>query len=91
MIRLTIGTMISPPSIAIAPVLIGDYIIAGRLDLANILIKVRPQPQIKDTQQDATVVFFQYSEYRNGARKEPASAPQDTPISCAMNVTELLY
>ena len=27
----------------------------------------------------------------NGARNEPASAPHDIPISCAINVTELLY
>ncbi len=33
------------------------------------------------------VAFFQYRPYRKGARKAPASAPQEMPISWAMKVT----
>ena len=45
----------------------------------------------KLAQTPAREVFFQYRPYRKGARKAPASAPQDTPISCAMKVTLDLY
>ena len=43
----------------------------------------------KLTQQATFVVRFQYRPYRNGARNAPASAPQDTPMSWAMNVALL--
>ena len=42
---------------------------------------------MKLIQQASLVVFFQYRPYRKGARNAPASAPHDTPISCAMNLT----
>ena len=44
-------------------------------------------PKQNDVAAAARVVFFQYRPYRKGARKEPESAPHDTPISCAMKVT----
>ena len=37
------------------------------------------------------MVLFQNKEKRNGAKKAPASAPQEMPISCAIKVTELWY
>ena len=39
------------------------------------------------TQIAALEVFFQYSPYRNGARKAPAMAPQLTPMAWAMKAT----
>ena len=45
-----------------------------------------PTPKAKETHTEAFVAFFQYSPYRKGARKAPASAPQETPIICAMKV-----
>ena len=45
-----------------------------------------PTPTIKLAQTDAVVVFFQNRPYMNGARKAPARAPQEIPISCAMKV-----
>ena len=50
-----------------------------------------PVPHTKHVQQAATVVFFQYKPYRNGARNAPAIAPHETPMSCAMNVIRLEY
>ena len=41
-------------------------------------------PKTKQTQQLAFVVPFQYRLNRYGARKAPASAPQLTPIICAI-------
>ena len=89
--RLTTGTITSPADIAIAPQLIGDCIITGKDSLQKILAIINTELKIKQTKQDALVTHFTYREYINGAKKEPARAPQDTPINCAMNVTELLY
>ena len=44
-------------------------------------------PNAKHAQQDALVVRFQYRLNRYGARNAPASAPQLTPIICAMKET----
>ena len=52
---------------------------------------MRMVPNRKDTQQATLVVFFQYRPYRKGARKAPARAPQDTPMSWAMKLMECLY
>ena len=89
--KLTTGTMIRPANMAMDPQLIGDCIITGRDGLANIFTSINTEPKIKDAQQDKAVVPFQYKEYKNGARNAPAKAPQEIPISCAINVTELLY
>lgn len=47
---------------------------------------VIPTPAVKLAQTAALVTPFQYNPYMNGARNAPASAPQEIPISCAMNV-----
>ena len=52
---------------------------------------VIPTPAIKLAQTAAFVTRFQYSPYKNGAKNAPARAPQLIPISCAINVIELLY
>ena len=65
--------------------------ISGRTLGVSISTIMITEPKIKDTQQEAFVVFFQYREYKNGARNDPASAPQEIPINCAIKVTELLY
>ena len=88
---LTTGTITSPSSMATAPQLIGDCKITGKNSLKNMFAIINIELKRKHTQQDAFVTFLEYNEYINGARKEPASAPQETPISCAINVTELLY
>ena len=88
---LTIGTMISPASIAIAPALIGDCIIAGNAGRISIFAVIRTELKIKHTQHEAVGTFLEYSEYINGARNDPAIAPQEIPINCAMKLTELLY
>ena len=84
-----------PPTIATAPQLIGDCITAGNLNNPHVLLikfsVMIPVPHIKHVQQAATVVFFQYKPYKNGARNAPAIAPHETPISCAMNVILLEY
>ena len=85
------GTITSPASIAIAPQLIGDWIISGNWGRKKILATISTELNRKHTQQEAFVTLLEYRAYMNGARKEPASAPQDTPINCAINVTELLY
>ena len=45
-----------------------------------------PQPKAKLAQHAARVTFLLYRPYINGAMNEPASAPHDIPIICAMNV-----
>ena len=89
--RLTTGTITSPASIAIAPQLIGDCIIVGNELLKKIFAIIRTELNMKHTQHEAFVTRFEYNEYIKGARNEPASAPHETPISCAINVIELLY
>lgn len=74
-----------------APQLIGDCIIAGNELLKKIFASISAELKIKQTQQAAFVTRFEYREYINGARNEPASAPHETPMSCAINVIELLY
>ncbi len=86
--RLTTGTMINPASMAMAPQLIGDCMMAGKESRKKILAIIRMELNRKQTQQEAFVTFLEYREYIKGARKEPARAPQDTPISCAIKVTE---
>ena len=66
---------------ATAPALIGDAI-----NLKNIFATVMPTPVIKLAQTASLVVPFQKSPYKNGARNAPASAPQEIPISWAINV-----
>ena len=43
-------------------------------------------PLAKQTQTDAFVTHLKYNPYINGARKAPANAPHEIPISCAINV-----
>ena len=50
-----------------------------------------PTPKINETQTLADDVFLLYRPNINGARNAPASAPHEIPISCAINVTPLLY
>ena len=73
--------MIRPATIAAAPALIGDLI-----HLKNIFKRVMPTPHAKLAQTEAFVIFLEYSPYRKGARKAPARAPQEIPISCAIKV-----
>ena len=80
-IRLTIGTMIIPAIIAAAPALIGDA-----MNLKNMFDTVMNTPLAKLAQTATFVTPFQYKPYINGAKKAPASAPQEIPISCAMKV-----
>ena len=80
-IKLTIGTMIIPAIIAIAPVLIGDA-----MNLKNMFDTVINMPLAKLVQTAAFVTPFQYNPYINGAKNAPANAPQEIPISCAMKV-----
>ena len=70
-----------------APALIGDWSIAGKLEGTKMFANITTVEKAKLTMQAALVARFQYRPYRNGARKAPASAPQDTPMSCAMKVT----
>ena len=71
--------MIRPPTMAIAPTLIGFNDggtftpTLGRIINATVI----PTPQIKLTQTEAFVIFFENKPYKNGARKEPAKAPQE--------------
>ena len=74
-----------------APQLIGDCIIAGKELRKKILAVISVTEKTKQVQQAALVTFLEYKEYKNGAKKAPAKAPQDTPISWAIKVTELLY
>ena len=80
-IRLTIGTIINPAIMAIAPALMGDAI-----NLKNILATVSNTPHAKLAQTEAFVTPFQYRPYINGARKAPANAPHEIPMSCAIKV-----
>lgn len=50
------------------------------------MITVIPTPQMKFAHTAAFVTFLLNKPYMNGARNEPARAPQEYPISCAMNV-----
>ena len=69
-----------PATIAIAPALIGEAMYPrNRLDT------VMPIPHAKLAQTAARVTPFQYRPYKNGAKNAPASAPQEIPISCAIN------
>ena len=88
--KLTTGTITRPAIITIAPQLIGDCMIAGKLLLKKMFAVITTQLKMKHTQQDALVTFLEYKEYINGAKNAPASAPHETPISCAMKVTLLL-
>ena len=88
--RLTTGTIKKPASITIAPQLIGDCMIAGKLLLKKIFAVIMVQLKMKHTQQDALVTLLEYKEYINGAKNAPASAPHETPMSCAIKVTLLL-
>lgn len=76
---------------ATAPQLIGDCIISGKEERKKIFAIISTELKRKQAQQDALVTFFEYREYRKGARKAPARAPQETPISWAIKVTALLY
>ena len=76
---------------ATAPQLIGDCRINGKDSRKKILAIIKMELKRKHTQQEAFVTFLEYSEYMKGARKAPANAPQDTPISWAIKVTALLY
>ena len=73
---LTIGTSANPISITMAPAFMGEVI-----KLKNMFDVVKPTPNIKHAQIEALDVPFQYRLYRNGARKAPARAPQEIPIS----------
>ena len=92
--RLTAGTTTSPSSIASIPALIGE-VKYGLMKVLPVNVQymqahMTPTPVMKEAQTDAGVVRFQYKPYRNGARKAPASAPHEIPMSWAMKVTELL-
>ena len=50
-------------------------------------ITATAHPHIKQTNAEAFVTPFQYNPYKNGAKNDPARAPQETPIICAINVT----
>ena len=89
--RLTIGTKISPASMAIAPALMGDCSSGGNQVENSMLATMSSDPKAKLTQQAVRVVFFQYRPYRNGARKAPARAPQEIPMSWAIKVILLVY
>ena len=89
--RLTTGTMINPASIANAPALIGDCNSTGKDARKKMLAIIRIEPKAKQIKQESFVVRFQYKLNKNGAKKEPASAPHEIPISCAMKVTADLY
>ena len=69
----------------------GERSRAGKLAWKKILAVITTVENRKLVQQAARVAFFQYRPYRKGARKAPASAPQDTPMSWAMKVTLDLY
>ena len=69
----------------------GDCMITGKEGRKKIFATISTELKRKHTQQAALVTLLEYKAYRKGARKEPANAPQDTPMSCAMKVTELLY
>ena len=69
----------------------GDCSTAGREGRASMFTSMKITEKRKFTQQARGVVFFQYRPYRKGARKAPAIAPQEIPISCAMKVTLDLY
>lgn len=51
------GTATSPPSIAITPVLIGDFRIAGMESLQNTQTRVNTGAAMKHTQHEAAVTF----------------------------------
>ena len=91
LIRLTSGTMTSPAIMQKAPALIGDCrkprLMFSTFRLASISIIMKAEEKSMAAQHPVFVVFFQYSPYRNGARKAPAIAPQLTPIACAIKAT----
>ena len=78
---LTTGTMIKPKIIAIAPALIGEA-----MNLRNIFETVKRTPHAKLAHTESFVTPFQYNPYINGARKAPARAPHEIPMSCAIKV-----
>ena len=81
LMMLTTGTTTNPPIMARAPQSIGFIGFP-----ASMLITVMPTPHAKHAQTAARVTPRQYKPSMNGARKAPASAPHEMPISCAMNV-----
>ena len=91
---LTTGTSRKPASMANAPQLMGDCKMGGNADRKSMFKTMMPVPKMKLAQAPAVVTRyhlvtrFQYNPYRNGARNAPAKAPQETPISCAIKVTE---
>ena len=78
---LTMGTRIKLPSMAMAPATMEDP-----NNGTKIFKTVMPTPKIKLIQTAALVTRFQYKPYMKGAKKAPAKAPQEIPISCAMKV-----
>lgn len=54
--------------------------IAEAMNFRNKLETVIPTPVAKLAQTAAFVTLFQYRPYMNGARKEPAKAPQDIQL-----------
>ena len=55
------------------------------MNLKNMLDTVIPTPLIKLAHTAALVTPFQYRPYENGAKNAPANAPQEIPMSCAIN------
>ncbi len=90
---LTTGTITSPDSMARNPALMGEVkyglMKTCPVNIAHMQPTMIRMPDPKLTQTDAAVVRFHYRPYRKGARKAPARAPQDMPMSWAMKVTEL--
>ena len=69
----------------------GDWSHAGKADLKNMFISIKPTPKTKLVHTAGTVTRLLYSPYRYGPRKAPAMAPQDRPMSCAMKAMLYLY
>ena len=89
--KLTTGTMISDSTIAMAPQLMGDAMNAVPTNPAIMLPVVRPTPTMKLAHTAGRETRLEYSPQKNGPKNEPASAPHEMLISCAMNVMDELY
>ena len=57
--RLTTGTITSPASMAMAPQLIGDCMMAGKLSRQKIFNSINTELNKKHTQQEAVLTFFE--------------------------------
>ena len=87
----TRGTITRPASMVKAPAFMGDRSSGGKLGLKNMFAIINTVANMKQHHTAGLEVLFQYSPNRNGARNAPASAPHETPMSCAMKVIPPLY